>query len=155
MSRPMRSEAEAEKVFWSRVNKTRSCWVWTGAVRRADYGEMWFNGKILSAPRLALMFAGVKIPDGHHVCHKCDTPRCVRPSHLFHGTPADNMADKVRKNRQTKGENNGGTKLTAAKVLRIRKLCAAGVPQSVIAKKFGVEQTNISFIKRRVTWKHV
>lgn len=43
------------------------------------------------------------IPDGYFVCHKCDTPACVNPDHLFVGTNADNVADRDKKGRVAKG----------------------------------------------------
>lgn len=41
------------------------------------------------------------------ICHKCDNTKCVNPRHLFKGTHNDNVQDKVSKDRQAKGENNG------------------------------------------------
>ena len=41
------------------------------------------------------------IPEGMHVCHTCDQPRCIKDSHHFLGTHTDNMADAARKGRMT------------------------------------------------------
>lgn len=40
-----------------------------------------------------------QIPEGMDICHTCDTPACVEPSHLFAGTRADNMQDCRAKGR--------------------------------------------------------
>lgn len=41
------------------------------------------------------------------ICHICDNPACINPKHLFKGTHADNVRDRVNKNRSASGENNG------------------------------------------------
>jgi hypothetical protein len=83
--------------FWSLVNKSETgCWLWTAARSKSGYGS--FAGR--RAHRVAHEFALGPIPPGLHVLHTCDVPACVRPDHLWLGTHADNMADKVAKGRQ-------------------------------------------------------
>jgi hypothetical protein len=101
------------------------------------------------------MFRG-EIPEGMHVCHKCDVPGCVNPDHLFLGTPADNAADKVRKGRQQrlsfKGEANGCARLTEADVRAIRASNLKGIELSQI---YNIARGAISQIRNRKAWRHV
>lgn len=80
---------------------------------------------------------------------------CVNPSHLFLGTAKENMQDCKRKGRHSKPPSAlGKGKLTEQDVRRIREL-SPGVSQKALAEQFGVTQTNINYIVRRATWRHV
>jgi hypothetical protein len=96
------------------------------------------------------------IPDGLIVLHKCDIPKCVNPDHLFLGTGQDNMDDMVSKGRSLKGEKSPMHKLTEEEVLEIRSLYQSGeFSQGRLASMYRVNQTNIGFIIRRKSWRHI
>jgi hypothetical protein len=94
--------------FWSKVRKTDGCWLWVGAHDDNGYGRL---GKpygadgpsYVPAHRLSWILNRGPIPPGAHILHRCDVRECVRPEHLFLGTQAINMADKVAKGRQARG----------------------------------------------------
>lgn len=88
--------------FWSNVQKTDGCWVWTGC-RSHDYGLMGANKARILAHRFSWELHYGPIPNGLGVLHRCDNPPCVRPDHLFLGTFEDNMKDKIAKGRQARG----------------------------------------------------
>lgn len=95
----------AEERFWQRVDKTETCWLWTGDKYPTGYGRIKVNGKFKSTHRFSYELNVGEIPkgEGHHgicVCHKCDIKSCVRPDHLFLGTMMDNMHDMIRKGRK-------------------------------------------------------
>lgn len=79
------------------------CWLWLLAVDKDGYGLGKFGGrKMRRAPRA--VFEALRGPTtGFQVLHRCDTPGCVNPDHLFLGTNQDNVNDKVRKGRQRVG----------------------------------------------------
>jgi hypothetical protein len=134
-----------------------SCWLWIGGTRLNSkgvaYPRHWTDDfKSIGAHRFAYELAHGAIPKGMYVCHKCDTPLCVNPDHLFVGTHHDNMRDMVVKNRSFtgRGENKKGrAKITNQQAEEIRKM---DISQSKIAVIFGVSQTTIGRIKRKESY---
>lgn len=145
-----------EENFWSKVRKSDGCWEWTGGKSRWGYG-IFACGGCKTAHRVAYAMAHGPIPDGMQVLHRCDNPACVRADHLFIGTNADNVADKVSKGRQWTpvGEKHPRSKLTVDQVREIRAGRAAGVHGKDLAARYGVTHALIYAIANRRVWKHV
>jgi hypothetical protein len=140
------------------VDTTGECWMWRGSTMTGGYGKTHFNGKRLGAHRRAYMLTYGDIPEGMHVCHRCDEPGCVRPEHLFLGTPTDNARDMVAKNRANppRGSRSGKTHFTEDDVREIRRRYAAGdISQAHLARAFGVAPTTIRQIVTRRRWAHL
>ena len=139
--------------FWAKVNKTETCWLWKGHVDADDYGRInWFGKRILTH-RLSWKIHNGAIPQGLCVLHRCDTPRCVRPDHLFIGTNVENTADKTRKGRAAKGLGHGLHKLTQENVQEIRKLKSEGWRSKDLTKRYGVTRAAIYSVIMGKTWK--
>lgn len=134
------------------------CWEWKRTHNGQGYGELRVAGRMVYAHRLAFELAGGTIPEGLHILHECDNPRCINPEHLTVGTRSKNMRDCHARGRskipspKMHGEANGASKLKASDVSAIRKMLGEGLPQASIAQKFGVSQSNISRIKRGKGW---
>ncbi len=89
-----------EEKFWRKVNKTAGCWLWTSMLQHRGYGLFFVSGfGYIQSHRYSWEMASGPIPEGMFVCHTCDTPACVRPGHLFLGTPKDNIDDMIKKGR--------------------------------------------------------
>lgn len=134
--------------FWHRVNKTETCWLWTGSKTSAGYGDLNFMKQHVLAHRLAWTLENGEIEKGLLVLHRCDTPLCVRPDHLFLGTDADNNRDRGIKERTPR------RKLTSDQVREIRELLPF-VQQTKLASMFGVALSTIHGIKTRRSYKYV
>jgi len=131
------------------------CWLWGGACHPQGYGFIKRkDGAQLRAHRVAYELMYGPIPKGLFVCHRCDNPQCVRPSHLFLGNHAENMADMVAKCRsaQMKGSENGSAKLQESDVKTIRFLSGK---YHEIASRFGISASMVGLIKRRERWVHL
>lgn len=79
------------------------CWLWAKACKDNGYGMTYLNRSAITAHRCSWILNRGPIPIGMCVCHKCDTPACVNPDHLFLGTNRDNINDCQRKGRSLKG----------------------------------------------------
>lgn len=123
------------------------CWEWPGGRNPADYGSVHRNGQRL-AHRAAWVEVHGPIAVGMVICHRCDNPPCFRPSHLFVGTHADNVADKIAKGRHWLTTENGRLKLTDEQVAAIRVERDAGALIPDIAHRYGVSKSLIGFIVR-------
>lgn len=147
--------------FWAyvdRIDDVNSCWNWQGRKNKGGYGRFSINlgGKIKHSysHRYAWSLENGEIPEGLQACHKCDNRSCVRPSHLFLGTPLENTADMKSKNRGLKGAQVNTAKLTESDVLDIRAI--AGTKKVYeIAKQFGISNSHASLIINRRSWKHI
>lgn len=140
------------------------CWVYAGYQMRAGYGSFWLNGRTYNAQRAMWIIVHGEEPPRHiQVCHTCDNRMCVNPGHLFLGTAADNMNDKVVKGRHRRGtpnprrgEDAPGAKLTNERVLEIRaRYVPHRVSQYQLAKEYGVSQPTIGKIVRGEYWRHI
>jgi hypothetical protein len=129
-----------------------TCWAWKASKNGIGYGKIYCDGRLLLAHRVVWERTNGPITNGLGVLHRCDNPSCVNPAHLRAGTAKDNVQDMLAKWRGCHGVRQGAAKLTDEKVQAIRRDTR---PQHVIAKEYGVAQSNISLIKQGRTWKHL
>ena len=141
--------------FWDKVSIGDECWEWQAGTFRDGYGSFRVGGKLKKAHRVAYLLSHGNLPDGLCVCHQCDNPACVRPSHLFLGTLADNNHDRAQKGRGINGERNHKAKLTESDVQRIRLLLAEGRTQPSIATEFGINRHHVGHIGSGKSWASV
>lgn len=133
------------------------CWLWLQWLNQHGYGTLLSANKKWLAHRAAWVAYRGPIPDGLCVCHRCDVRSCVNPDHLFLGTNADNMADKIRKGRGTpvprlRGSANASARLTEERAAAI--LSSSGT-ERFVAKQFGVSCTTVHFIRSGRAWAHL
>lgn len=147
--------------FWGHVDvrSDQDCWLWDAYCDEKGYGRITLPDRsVTRTHRIAYMLHHEKSDlGGLHVLHTCDVPKCCNPFHLFLGTNADNVADKVAKDRQARlrGELAGTSKLTDAIVtaMRVERLTGASIRS--LAEKYGTEKSNASDILHGRSWSHL
>lgn len=133
------------------------CWYWLAAYNNKGYGLFWFNNKLVSAHRMSHELYLGPIPDGLHILHKCDNPKCVNPDHFFLGSYQENSDDKMRKGRQkkNKGVEMWNAILTEDDVRQIRARYTFGKGVKKLADEFNISTTHLYFIVTNRRWKHL
>lgn len=130
------------------------CWLWIASYSSTGYPQMCEKGKTRRSSRLVYENLISPIPQGMYVCHKCDTPACVNPGHLFLGTPKDNAIDRVTKNRNRdqRGEKHNMSLLTSDQAMSIfndprmaKEICI----------EYGVSRSAVTMIKLKRRWAHL
>ena len=83
--------------FWRHVNKTETCWLWTGTTGGTESTYGYFrsttrqqDSKVLAHRWIYEQLVG-PIPDGLELDHLCRVPLCVNPCHLEPVTHRENM----------------------------------------------------------------
>lgn len=154
----------AEQRFWAKVTipsierTSDGCWLWIGGKTSFGHGRFCFSrGNLMPAHKYMWELVNGSIVTGLQVLHRCDVPACVRPSHLFLGTQADNICDMIQKHRKASqsGENNSSARLTPDDVREIRALYTPGRGVSALAGKYGVHPVTIRQIAKRERWGRV
>lgn len=163
----MRPKRPAIDRFMEKVvpDPNSGCWLWDGWVSPSTgYGMFRIDptkNNVL-AHRASWMLHNGEIQHGLYVCHKCDVRSCVNPSHMFLGTPSDNMQDAAKKGRMNwsenesrsipTGESHHASKLTRQDVIDIRKSDKRG---DDLARRYSVTPVTISRIRRNLVWRDV
>ena len=100
-------------------NLETPCLEWIGYKDRAGYGKIKIEGESKSAHRVAWEASSrIELPSDVYVCHHCDNPSCINPTHMFPGTSTENNHDMMEKGRFIPAP--GRPKLTEEKVKDIR-----------------------------------
>jgi len=137
--------------FWNLVEKTESCWIWKGYIKKTGYGSFKINGISKQAHRVAWLLTNGEYPK-HNACHTCDNRRCVNPSHLFDGTQSQNINDAVGKKRPIGGFFK--RKLTMDTVREIREEYKNGESKYSIQKKYKLSASSTYEILANLTYKY-
>jgi len=157
MARPVKGTT-----FWDRVNahaeiQLNGCILFKGHLDECGYGRISKDGKLVRVHREVWKLHNVEQEITGVIMHSCDTPNCINPTHLSHGTQADNIADMVAKGRRVtvQGSAQKDAKLNELDIPVIRQMLKEGVSGYAISKKYKVSESAIRFIKQNRTWKHV
>lgn len=137
--------------YWSKINKTDTCWNWIGSTTKNGYGVIRIGHSLdVYAHRMAWELHNGAIPTGMHVCHHCDNRRCVNPDHLFIGTQHDNMRDMANK-----GRNSPNRLYTESTVRAAVDRYISGVSSADVSQEFGVSRVQLRKWVKGEQWSHL
>jgi hypothetical protein len=155
--------------FWQRVTYRGAFWAngtdklpkecleWASNINDSGYGMFYLtNRNRIRAHRFSFgLSTGQAPPRDMQVCHTCDNRKCVNPNHLFLGTNAENVSDKVSKTRHNFGAKVPQSVLNETDVASIIRRLGAGEAGKAIARNFGVHFQTVSDIKNGRSWSHL
>lgn len=121
---------------------TTGCWLWLRKIDRDGYGRIWNGSREIGAHKFSFESTFGSVADGLQVLHRCDTPSCVNPQHLFIGDQSVNMQDA-----SSKGRMLYPARLPAA--VR-RGIAASTLARNATAQEFGVSSRTVQAIWKKV-----
>lgn len=134
--------------FWRYVPAARGadysvCWEWAGLFGFAEKSPYGIYANHL-AHRVSYFIATGMQPGRRMVCHTCDNPPCVNPTHLFLGTAADNTRDCLAKGRHRAVVRRPSIRLNPE---QIRDIYLSTQPIPQLVRLYGVHKSTISAIR--------
>lgn len=140
----------------SRVKENdNGCWIWCGPKGDDGYGLIRVPPRRTRRVHRVMYEAFNGEIGGLLVCHKCDTPLCVNPEHLFLGTPKQNTHDAMNKGRLNRGESVNTSKLTESQVVEISEKHFYGEPIPKLANEYGMSLGGVRMLLAGKTWRTV
>lgn len=127
------------------------CWIWGRTLNSDGYATIKYHQKAYKVYRVMWeRLHGRRIPEGKSALHRCDTPSCINPHHIFIGTQEDNIRDMVSKGRQRAPRG-----LTDDQVRQVRAMVRGGMRQSEVMRVMGLDSSIVSRIVNRKIYRNV